>query len=174
MHHVEVGQLEESAYFDVVTRKTASLLAACPHLGVIAAGGTADQAERMRQFGHLAGICFQIKDDIFDFLGTKTIGKPSGQDLREGKLTLPVLSALRHNPDEEMKDLAHKVQQRKASEEDISRLIRFTHEKGGLQFVQVAMDEFRMMADGLIDDQADAEAAESLHQLLEFIVQRDH
>ena len=85
-------ELSETAYFDVISRKTASLFSVCARLGALAAGGSESEAERMAQFGKLIGICFQLRDDVFDY-GTAEVGKPLGNDMREGKLTLPVIYA---------------------------------------------------------------------------------
>lgn len=165
--------INENSYYLVVRKKTASLFAACAQLGVSAAGGSAEQAERMRQLGSLVGTCFQLRDDLLDFRGSERLGKPSGNDMREGKITLPVISALRHSQSEEIQRLALLVRRREATDEDISKLTCLATQKGGVEYTQWAMKEFSMMADGLIDEQADAEIVQALHAFVLFMSDRD-
>lgn len=165
--------INENSYYLVVRKKTASLFAACAQLGVTAAGGSAEQAERMRQLGSLVGTCFQLRDDLLDFRGSERLGKPSGNDMREGKITLPVISALKHSQSEEIQRLALLVRRREATDEDISKLICLATQKGGVEYTQWAMKEFSMMADGLIDEQADAEIVQALHAFVLFMSDRD-
>ena len=165
--------INENSYYLVVRKKTASLFAACAQLGVTAAGGSAEQAERMRQLGSLVGTCFQLRDDLLDFRGSERLGKPSGNDMREGKITLPVISALKHSQSEEIHRLALLVRRREATDEDISKLTCLATQKGGVEYTQWAMKEFSMMADGLIDEQADAEIVQALHAFVLFMSDRD-
>lgn len=165
--------INENSYYLVVRKKTASLFAACAQLGVSAAGGSAEQAERMRQLGSLVGTCFQLRDDLLDFRGSERLGKPSGNDMREGKITLPVISALKHSQSEEIQRLALLVRRREATDEDISKLTCLATQKGGVEYTQWAMKEFSMMADGLIDEQADAEIVQALHAFVLFMSDRD-
>lgn len=165
--------INENSYYAVVRKKTASLFAACAQLGVTAAGGSVEQAERMRQLGSLVGTCFQLRDDLLDFRGSERLGKPSGNDMREGKITLPVISALKHSQSEEMQRLALLVRRREATDEDISKLTCLATQKGGVEYTQWAMKEFSMMADGLIDEQVDAEIVQALHAFVLFMSDRD-
>lgn len=165
--------INENSYYLVVHKKTASLFAACAQLGVTAAGGSAEQAERMRQLGSLVGTCFQLRDDLLDFRGSERLGKPSGNDMCEGKITLPVISALKHSQSEEIQRLALLVRRREATDEDISKLTCLATQKGGVEYTQWAMKEFSMMADGLIDEQADAEIVQALHAFVLFMSDRD-
>lgn len=165
--------INENSYYLVVRKKTASLFAACAQLGVTAAGGSAEQAERMRQLGSLVGTCFQLRDDLLDFRGSERLGKPSGNDMREGKITLPVISALKHSQSEEIQRLALLVRRREATDEDISKLTCLATQKGGVEYTQWAMKEFSMMADGLIDEQGDAEIVQALHAFVLFMSDRD-
>ena len=164
-------ELSEAAYFDVISRKTASLFSVCARLGVLTAGGTENEAERLAQFGKLIGICFQLRDDVFDY-GTAEVGKPLGNDMKEGKLTLPAIYAVNHSNDEAMRTLALKVRRREASLEEIRQLIKFSVEEGGLQYAQWRMKDMQGMADGLIDDSRDAAITEALHLLASFVAER--
>ena len=163
--------LSEAAYFDVVSRKTASLFSTCARLGALAAGGTDAEAERLAQFGKLIGICFQLRDDVFDY-GTAEVGKPVGNDMKEGKLTLPAIYAVNHSENESMRELALKVRRREASAKEIQKLVKFVVNEGGLDYAAWRMKDMQGMADGLIDDTRDAEVTEALHLLASFVAER--
>lgn len=164
-------ELSETAYFDVISHKTASLFSACTRLGALAAGGTESEAERMAQFGKLIGICFQLRDDVFDY-GTAEVGKPLGNDMKEGKLTLPVIYAVNHSGNEAMRALALKVRRREATAEEIRQLIDFAISEGGLEYAQWRMKDMQGMADGLIDDTRDPAVTQALHQFASFVAER--
>ena len=163
--------LSEAVYFDIIGRKTASLFSLWARLGALAAGSSEAEAERLAQFGKLIGICFQLRDDVFDY-GTAEVGKPLGNDMKEGKLTLPAIYAVKHSDDASMNELALKVRRREASAEEIQQLIDFTVSAGGLEYVQWHMKDMQGMADGLIDDSRDAAITESLHLLASFVAER--
>ena len=163
--------LSEAAYFDVISRKTASLFSVCARLGALAAGGSDAEAERLAQFGKLIGICFQLRDDVFDY-GTTEVGKPLGSDMREGKLTLPAIYAVKYGEDASMRELAMKVRRREASADEIQKLIDYSISGGGLEYAQWHMKDMQGMADGLIDDTRDAAVTESLHLLASFVAER--
>ena len=171
LKHQDSDVLSEAVYFDIVSRKTASLFSLCARLGALAAGGSEAEAERLAQFGKLIGICFQLRDDVFDY-GTAEVGKPLGNDMREGKLTLPAIYAVKHSEDAKMHELALKVRRRDASAEDIQQLIDFTISAGGLEYVQWHMKDMQGMADGLIDDTRDPQITEALHLLASFVAER--
>ena len=171
LKHQDSDVLSEAVYFDIVSRKTASLFSLCARLGALAAGGSEAEAERLAQFGKLIGICFQLRDDVFDY-GTAEVGKPLGNDMREGKLTLPAIYAVKHSEDAKMHELALKVRRREASAEDIQQLIDFTISAGGLEYVQWHMKDMQGMADGLIDDTRDPQITEALHLLASFVAER--
>ena len=163
--------LSEAAYFDVISRKTASLFSVCARLGALAAGGSDNDAERLGQFGKLIGICFQLRDDVFDY-GTAEVGKPVGNDMKEGKLTLPAIYAVNYSNNESMRELALKVRRREATAKEIQELIKFTIKEGGLEYARWRMKDMQGMADGLIDDTRDASITEALHLLASFVAER--
>lgn len=136
--------LTEKKYFEIISKKTASLFEACCYLAALAVDVNEEDLREACLFGHNAGIIFQIRDDIFDYVSdAKTIGKPVGNDMREGKLTLPVLHALLQEPlGSEMLTLAKKVKQRNASEDDIQRLIDFAIDNGGIDYARQKMREY--------------------------------
>ena len=173
LHNMDAETFEERAYYEVVRKKTASLFAACAQLGTQLAGGSEGDAERMRQFGQLVGTCFQLRDDIFDYGTPHDVGKPTCNDMHEGKLTLPVIHVINKTQDKEMTDIARRVRRGEVSQEEIDALVAFTREKGGLDYAEWAMDEFRMMAAGLLDESAQPEIVEALHLYVDYVAQRN-
>ena len=166
-------KLDEASYYMVVRKKTSSLFAVAAQLGVLSSGGSEEEAERMRRFGHLVGTCFQLKDDIFDYDTKTDVGKPAGNDMKEGKLTLPVIHVVNKTKSEEMLSKALKVRRGEATQQEIDELVTFTIDNGGIEYAYWAMNEFRMMADGLIDESRDPAIVESLHSLVSFVANRD-
>ncbi len=164
--------ISEKKYFEVIRKKTASLFSACAQVGAILAGGSDADVERMRQFGQLVGTCFQLRDDIFDFDNEADTGKPAGNDLKEGKLTLPVIHALNKGKNSEMTALALTVRRGEATAEQIADLVRYTHEQGGIPYAEWAMDEFRYMASGLIPEDRDPAIVQALHTYVDYVAQR--
>lgn len=163
--------LSEAVYFDIIGRKTASLFSLCARLGAMMAGGTEAEAERLAQYGKLIGICFQLRDDVFDY-GTAEVGKPLGNDMKEGKLTLPAIYAVKRSDDASMRELALKVRRREASAEEMHQLMDFTVSQGGLEYAQWHMKDMQGMADGLIDDTRNPSITEALHLLTAFVAER--
>lgn len=166
-------ELSEASYYEVIRKKTASLFSACAQVGAILAGGSGEEVERMRRFGQLVGMCFQLRDDIFDFDNKADTGKPAGNDMKEGKLTLPVIHALNKAADDGMTALAMKVRRGEATAQEIDSLVAFTHEQEGIAYAEWAMDEFRYMAAGLIPEDADQTVVEALRHYVDYVAQRN-
>ena len=172
--NLDEEKLDEASYYMVIRKKTSSLFAVAAQLGVLASGGSEEEAERMRRFGHLVGTCFQLRDDIFDYDTKTDVGKPAGNDMKEGKLTLPVIHVINKTKDEEMLSKALKVRRGEATQEEIDDLVAFTIDNEGIEYAYWAMNEFRMMADGLIDESRDPAIVESLHSLVSFMAERKY
>lgn len=166
-------ELSEASYYEVIRKKTASLFSACAQVGAILAGGSGEEVERMRRFGQLVGMCFQLRDDIFDFDNKADTGKPAGNDMKEGKLTLPVIHALNKAADDGMTALAMKVCRGEATAQEIDSLVAFTREQEGIAYAEWAMDEFRYMAAGLIPEDADQTVVEALRHYVDYVAQRN-
>lgn len=173
MYNADNTEVSEVVYYEIIRKKTASLFSACAKLGALKAGGSEADVERMRQFGQLTGMCFQLRDDIFDLTASDEVGKPVGNDLREGKLTLPVIYALKHTGDEEMYRIARLVRTGEASQDEQDTLARFAIEQGGIEYARWSMNELRMMAIGLIYESADPAIAEALRGYVDFVVERN-
>ncbi|MBQ7685097.1 MAG: polyprenyl synthetase family protein [Bacteroidaceae bacterium] len=173
MHGSDATDVNEALYYEIIRKKTASLFSACGQLGALTAGGTEGDVERLRQYGQLTGMCFQLRDDLFDLTEGVDVGKPVGNDLREGKLTLPLIYALRHCPDEQMLSAAQRVRHGEATQEDIDRLTHHAIDQGGIQYAQWSMNELRMMAVGLVQETPDPAVSAALRSYVDFVVERN-
>lgn len=162
----------EEVYFEIIRKKTAVLFAACTKAGALAAGASAGDVEKARLFGEYIGLCFQIKDDIFDYYEDKQIGKPTGNDMHEGKLTLPVLYALNSTGDEEACRIALRVKSGCASADEIGRLVAFTKQNGGIGYAEKVMRDYREKAFALLPAAADADIRRALEAYLDYVVER--
>lgn len=171
LENIDNEVLSESAYFCIVERKTAALFSACAQLGAISVGADAKCVETARRLGEIIGVCFQIRDDIFDYY-KEDIGKPTGNDLREGKFTLPAIYAITNNPSPRMSDLVKRVKQQQATTEEIEEIIEFTKVNGGIEYAEQKMVELRDEALQLLADFKNAEIQEALKQYIAFVVDR--
>ena len=167
--------LSEDIYYHVIEQKTAALFEACCSIGSISAGKSDDDVEAAVRFGQNVGIIFQIRDDIFDYFDSKEIGKPTGNDMAEGKLTLPAIYAINSTNNEEMKALARKVKARQITTDEIARLVQFTKENGGIEYAEKRMLEFHDEAQQFIKSEVnDPEVAVALQAYLDFVIQRNN
>lgn len=170
--NTESDVISEEQYFEVIRKKTASLFAVSAQIGALLAGGTEDQVEKARLFGEYIGICFQIRDDIFDYFSEQEVGKPTGNDMKEGKLTLPVIYAVMQPGAEKWKELAYKVRSRVATHDEIASLIEYTKSSGGIDYARRKMDQIREIALDLVGDDGDASVNEALRLYLDFVLKR--
>ena len=173
LSNVDNLDFSESIYFDVIRKKTAALFAACTKAGALSAGATDELVERARLLGEYIGICFQIKDDIFDYYDNPAIGKPTGNDMHEGKLTLPVLYVLNTLADPLMRELAVRVKQGTASPDDVARLVQYTKEGGGIEYASCVMHRYRDLALDLLSGLADDSLRRALTAYLDYVVERE-
>lgn len=188
----EVEQLQNTskksfsldAYYDVISKKTASLFCACCEVAAVMAKSSDEERQKAIDFGHDIGMIFQIRDDIFDYVSTaEEIGKPVGNDMQEGKLTLPVLHVLQggeepsslcaemdHDELHNMQEIAHKVRSHEATKEEIAELVKYTIENGGLEYAEEVMDTFYAHALEYINDNVKNVAlAAALRAYLDFV-----
>jgi len=165
-------QFSEEIYFDVIRKKTAVLFAACTKAGALSVGADAEAAETARLFGEYVGICFQIKDDIFDYFESKEIGKPTGNDMLEGKLTLPALHVLNAVNNEKMQAIALKVKAGEAAPEEIVRLIEFVKQHGGIEYASQVMYSYKKKALSLLDSVPDTGVKDAFIAYLDYVVER--
>ena len=163
----------EEVYFEVIRQKTAALFESCAVIGAKAGGADKQAVEAARAFGRNVGIIFQIRDDIFDYYQSADLGKPTGNDMAEGKLTLPVLYALNTTGDTQMAALARKVKARNVSAEEIAQLVEFTKNNGGIAYAERKMAECQALAMDFIDHYvADTHLKNALKAYVDFIIDR--
>ena len=173
LSNVQNQQFSEEVYFVVIRKKTAMLFAACTQAGALSVGADAAKTETLRKFGEYIGLCFQIKDDIFDYYDSKEIGKPTGNDMLEGKLTLPVLYALNSTHDAEATAIALRVKSGKATLDEIGRLIAFAKDNGGIEYARQAMRCHRDRALALLDNVSDSDVKTALAAYIDYVVERE-
>ena len=166
-------EISEDVYYSVIKQKTAALFEACAAIGALSSGCSEEHVKAATEFGCNLGIVFQIRDDIFDYYDTGDIGKPTGNDMAEGKLTLPVIYALNSTGNEEMLELARKVKKGNISREEIARLVQFTKDNGGIEYAEKCMDDFRLKAMQFIEKEvSDADIKKALSAYVDFVIQR--
>ena len=170
--NIRAEQISEEAYFRIIDHKTAALFAACAELGALSADAGEDFIEKARRFGEIVGICFQIRDDIFDYFSNSEIGKPTGRDMAEGKLTLPVIYALNSTNDAAMLALADKVKKGEADRAEIETLIAFAKQNGGIEYAERKMQELRAQAYAAIASFKNEAVRKSLEQYIDFVIDR--
>ena len=170
--NIRSEQISEEAYFRIIDHKTAALFAACAELGALSADAGEDFIEKARRFGEIVGICFQIRDDIFDYYSNSEIGKPTGRDMAEGKLTLPVIYALNSTNDAAMLALAEKVKKGEADRAEIEALIAFAKQNGGIEYAERKMQELRAQAYAAIASFKNEAVRKSLEQYIDFVIDR--
>lgn len=174
LSNIQNSEFSEEVYYEVIKMKTAALFEACCEIGAMSANATEEDLEKAKTFGRNLGIIFQIRDDIFDYYDSKEIGKPTGNDMAEGKLTLPVLYALNSTEDEKMKTIARKVKSRDVSQEEISRLVAFTKANGGIEYAEQKMLELRSQCLQFIDAESVTEEIRiALTAYIDYVIQRN-
>lgn len=166
--------ISEDVYYDVIKQKTAALFEACAGIGALSSGASEEDVMAAKQFGQNLGIIFQIRDDIFDYYDSKEIGKPTGNDMAEGKLTLPVIHAVNNGGDEDMKRLALKVKDHSVTAEEIASLVDYTKRMGGIEYAEKRMCEFHAEAQRFLEERVgQQEIKEALQAYLDFVIKRN-
>ena len=173
LSNVSNREYSETIYFDVIRKKTAALFAACTKAAALSVEVTDEKAEFARLFGENIGICFQIKDDIFDYFESKEIGKPTGNDMLEGKLTLPALYALNTTKDAWAEQIAFKVKEGTATPDEIVRLIEFTKDNGGIEYACRTIEQYKKKAFDLLAALPDSNICLALRTYLDYVVARE-
>ena len=164
--------ITEKVYFDIIRQKTAALIAACCASGANSVGEDKNTVETMRLFGEKAGIAFQIKDDLFDYTQSTFIGKPTGIDIREQKMTLPLIYTLNNVSKKEKNNIINIVKNHHENDKKVAELIELVKENGGLNYAENVMIEYRNEALEILNQFDDNEARKSLELLLNYVVNR--
>ena len=164
--------ITEKVYFDIIRQKTATLIAACCASGANSVGEDKNTVETMRLFGEKAGIAFQIKDDLFDYTQSTFIGKPTGIDIRERKMSLPLIYTLNNISKKEKNNIIDIVKNHHENDKKVAELIELVKENGGLNYAENVMIEYRNEALEILNQFDDNEARRSLELLLNYVVNR--
>ena len=173
LENISNQTISEEAYYEVIKRKTAALFEACTEIGALSVGASKEDVEQARLFGLHLGMAFQIRDDIFDYYESNDIGKPTGNDMAEGKLTLPVIHAVLATDNGAMKDLALKVKKGEVTPEEVAQLVAFTKENGGIEYAEAKMREFKNKAIGFIEEKIqDTDIKQALNAYLDYVIER--
>ena len=175
LSNISNQEISEDVYYQIINNKTAALFEACAKIGALSACATDEEIAAAAKFGQNIGMIFQIRDDIFDYFDSKEIGKPTGNDMVEGKLTLPVIYALNHSNYESMQTLARKVKAGTINADEIAVLVEFTKQQGGIEYAERRMEEIAAESRVFIDQYVKEKAVkEALTAYLEYVIQRNY
>ncbi len=163
--------ITEDVYYEIIRQKTATLIAACCSLGAASVRPNSADIEKMRKFGELIGMAFQIKDDLFDYGETK-IGKPTGIDIKEQKMTLPLIYALNNSTKKEKSWLINSIKKHNKDKKRIKEVIAFVIDKGGLEYAETKMKAFQKEALTLLVDYPESEFKASLILMVNYVIER--
>jgi octaprenyl-diphosphate synthase len=172
LSNTNASDFSEDVYFDVIKKKTAALFSTAAEAGVRSVESCDEIAEKAYRFGELIGIAFQIKDDIFDYNPSDSLGKPSGNDMKEGKLTLPALYVLNAFNEESMKNLALKIRSLEATDEEITLFIDYIKRNGGIEYATQVMIDYRNKALALLPKTASLDLKEALTSYIDYVIER--
>ena len=164
--------ITEADYFNIIGNKTASLIAACCGIGAATVTNDKDKVETMKEFGEIIGVAFQMKDDLFDF-GAEDVGKPTGIDIKEKKMTLPLIYSLNNCNATERRRIINIVKSKTKNQDKIDEVIRFVHEKGGINYTIKTMHEYRERAIAILHGLPQNDANKSLELLVNYVVNRE-
>lgn len=163
--------IEEKIYFDIIRQKTASLIASACSAGTASVTEDKSKIKLMRDFGETIGIAFQIKDDLFDY-GSSSIGKPRGIDIKEKKMTLPLIYALSQSSKSEKKKIINSIKKDSTKPDVVRNVIEFVKNKGGMQYSEGIMQEYKNKAMGMLSEFPQSESTEAMRQLVNYVIDR--
>ena len=171
--NVRDHRLDEKHYLEMIRKKTASLFRSCVKMGAEAIGVPKEDYRPLAQYAELLGMCFQIRDDIFDYFSNPLIGKPTGNDLREGKVTMPLLHAIQTAPEPVALRVKEMLLKGDLNEKEIGILIDFAKEYNGIEYAFDRMREMQAEAEKILEIYPDSEWKETFRQLFDYIISRD-
>ena len=163
--------ITEAVYFDIIRKKTATLIAACCGIGAASVGVNQDCVRKMRKFGEYIGIAFQIKDDLFDYSDAK-IGKPTGIDIKEQKMTLPLIYTLNNCSKKEKAWLINSIKKHNKNKKRVKEVIAFVKANGGIDYTIDKMNSYKSKALAILKDFPDSEYKNSLSTMIDYVVER--
>jgi len=171
--NAQISKTSEENYFTIIRKKTALLFSTCTEVGGLSVKAEENILVHLRNFGEYLGICFQIKDDIFDYSEDIHIGKPTGNDIRDGKVTLPLIYALINTAGEERDQVLSWINNKDFTAENIHAITRFTHEKGGVEYARNQMLSYKNKAIEELNGFADSDIKKSLILCAEYAASRE-
>ena len=172
LSNTNASDFSEDVYFDVIRKKTAALFSTASEAGARSVKCTDEMAQKAALFGELIGIAFQIKDDIFDYYTSDVLGKPTGNDMKEGKLTLPSLYVLNALQDESMIALALKIRALEATDEEIAQFIEYVKCNGGIEYATMVMKGYRDKAIEVLPSTASQDLKDALTAYIDYVIER--
>jgi octaprenyl-diphosphate synthase len=164
--------IKEEDYYKIIVSKTAALLSACTACGARSVSEDAETIQQMKEFGENIGLAFQIRDDILDYEGTGLTGKTVGNDIKEKKITLPLIHALENAANSKKRHILNIVKSRKKTRSDIAEVISFVSEYGGIEYAEVKMNQYRDKALAILDSYPESEVKESLRDFVRYTTSR--
>lgn len=173
IYNARYHNLNEEAYFATINHKTASLFVSCVEVGGFAVGASEEELAKMARFAELLGLCFQIRDDIFDYFADEKIGKPTGNDLREGKITLPLLHVLLNDQLPQHSEMLELSRKESLDTTEINTLIEYAKQHGGIDYAYQKMAQLRDTAVEIISEFPDTEIRRAFISIFDYIIARD-
>ena len=164
--------ITEDVYYEIIRQKTATLIAACCEVGVLSNGADEVLAKKMQDFGTYTGMAFQIKDDLFDYLSKNIIGKPVGIDIKEQKMTLPLIHTLKTANEADRKYYFNTIKRYNNDQKRVKELIEFVKKSGGLDYAIGVMKDFQQKAKNILAEFPDSDAKHSLNLMLDYVIER--
>lgn len=164
--------ITEEVYYEIIRQKTATLIAACCEIGVLSNNADEVLAKKMMDFGTFTGMAFQVKDDLFDYLSSNVIGKPVGIDIKEQKMTLPLIHTLKTADEKNRKYYFDTIKRYNNNPKRVKELIEFVKSSGGLDYAISVMKDFQQKAKNILNEFPDSEARRSLHSMLDYVIER--
>ncbi len=162
----------EDIYFEIIRKKTAALLAACTAAGAKSANADEETVEKMRLFGEHIGIAFQIKDDLFDYQPNNNTGKPSGNDIQEKKLTLPLIYTYNHSNSNKKREIKKTINKHNKNRKKVHEIINYVNGNDGIQYAEQKMIEYRDKSLEILNQFPDSDAKAALIELVKFTIDR--
>jgi octaprenyl-diphosphate synthase len=165
--------ISEEDYFSIISSKTAALISACTACGAVSVTSDQDVIQLMKDLGENIGVAFQIRDDLLDYEGNGLMGKAAGNDIKERKITLPLIHALGKSPVIERKRILYIVKKKKKTKAEISQVIKYVAENGGMQYAEMKMNQYRDKALAILDSYPDTEVKDSLREFIFYTSSRN-
>ena len=173
LENTKPSMISEKEYFEIIRKKTALLFDTCAKVGGISVGATDDDLHHLKIYGETLGICFQIKDDIFDYYEDAQIGKPTGNDVRDGKITLPLIYALKNSNEKDRAEIVKLIEDKNFTDENINKIMQFARDFGGLEYAGLMMNEYKQKALNELSGFPEGEVKKALQNYMDFVTERD-